>query len=227
MKLSVVMPAYNEEATIEEIVGRVLSSGVDVELIVVDDASTDRTAELAQRCSARDGRMRLLRHDVNQGKGAAVRTGLASVTGDVVLIQDADLEYDPADYPALLKPLERGDADVVFGSRYLGPHACLPLYYYVGNKMITWWFNLLYGTSLSDVLTCYKAFRRGLVGAETLRSSGFSFDVELPARLVRARARVFEVPIYYGARNAQQGKKIRWWHGFAIGWAALRFRLFH
>ncbi|MCD6351793.1 MAG: glycosyltransferase family 2 protein, partial [Armatimonadetes bacterium] len=223
--LSVVMPAYNEEATLEEIVSRVLASPVDLELVLVNDASTDRTGEIAQRLAAADNRLKLITHEDNQGKGAAVRTGLAAATGDVVLIQDADLEYDPADYPALLKPLERDDADAVFGSRYLGPHACQPLYYYLGNKLITWWFNLLYGTSLSDVLTCYKVFRRRLVSAEELKSSGFSFDVELPARLVRARARIFEVPIYYGARGLHEGKKIRWWHAFSILWAILRFRV--
>ncbi|MGD9518213.1 MAG: glycosyltransferase family 2 protein [Armatimonadota bacterium] len=224
MKLSVIMPAYNEQATIEQIVARVLASPVDLELIVVDDASTDATAPLVEGLAQRDPRVRLLRHDRNSGKGTGVRTGLAAATGDVVVIQDADLEYDPADYPNLLRPLERNDADVVFGSRYLGAHSCVALRYYLANRLVTIFFNLLYGTSLSDVLTCYKAFRRSLVSAEALQANDFAIDVELPARLVRARARIFEVPIYYAARGLQQGKKIRWWHTVTILWTALRLR---
>jgi glycosyltransferase involved in cell wall biosynthesis len=224
MKLSIIMPAYNEAATIEEIVVRVLQSPEDLELIVVDDGSTDDTAVIVKRIAAQDGRVNVVQHETNRGKGAAVRSGLAVARGEVVVIQDADLEYDPSDYPSLLRPLERDDADAVFGSRYLGPHSSVPLHYYACNKFITWWCNILYGTSLSDVLTGCKAFRRRCIAAEELRSSGFAIEVELLARLARKGARLFEVPVYYAARRAGQGKKIRWWDAFRIVAAAVWLR---
>ena len=223
MRISVVIPAYNEEGTVEEILRRVLAQKGVAEVVVVDDASSDGTAAAVERVARQDPRVRLVRHKRNTGKGAAVRTGLAASSAEVVIVQDADLEYDPADYPALLAPIEQGEADFVLGSRYLARSDTRRLFG-LGNRLITWWFNLLYGTHLSDVLTCYKAFRRELVGASELRCDGFDFDVELPALLVRRGARVVETPIRYEARGAGQGKKIRWWVGFRLAWVALRFR---
>lgn len=223
MRVSVVVPAYNEEGTVEEILRRVLAQEAVAEVIVVDDASTDGTAAAVERVASGDSRVRLIRHERNRGKGAAVRTGLAAASAEVVIIQDADLEYDPADYAALLGPIERGEADFVLGSRYLA-RADTRRLFGLGNRIITWWFNVLYGTRLSDVLTCYKAFRRELVDAGELSCDGFDFDVELPARLVRRGARAAEMPISYNARGAGEGKKIRWWVGFRLAWAALRFR---
>lgn len=223
MRVSIVVPAYNEEDTVVEILRRVLAQEAVAEVIVVDDASSDGTAAAVECLASQDSRVRLIRHDHNRGKGAAVRTGLTAATADVVIIQDADLEYDPADYPALVAPIERNEADFVLGSRYLAGADTRRLFG-LGNRIITLWFNLLYGTRLSDVLTCYKAFRRGLVNPRELRCEGFDFDVELPARLVRRGARVAETPIRYNARGAGQGKKIRWWVGFRLAWAALRFR---
>ncbi|MCX7597377.1 MAG: glycosyltransferase family 2 protein [Armatimonadetes bacterium] len=223
MRVSVLVPAYNEERTVEEILRRVLAQEAVAEVIVVDDASSDGTAAAVERMAAQDPRVRLIRHERNRGKGAAVRTGLAQASGDVVIIQDADLEYNPADYAVLLFPIERGEADFVLGSRYLAGADTRRLFG-LGNRLITWWFNLLYGTRLSDVLTCYKAFRRELVNAGELCCEGFDIDVELPAKLLRHGARVAETPISYDARGAAEGKKIRWWVGFRLAWATLRFR---
>lgn len=226
MKLSVVMPVYNEEATVGEIVRRVLDSPVDeLELVIVDDGSTDGTREKIEELVTKDKRIKAIYQGRNQGKGAAIKAGLQAAEGDVVIIQDADLEYDPADYPALMEPIRRGDADAVFGSRFLGPHRCFSLPQYIANVVITRLFSLLFGTALTDVETCYKCFRRELIDPGRLRSSRFEVEIEIAARLIRGGARIFEVPIYYAGRSYAEGKKIRWYDGFAAVWAVLRWRV--
>ena len=223
MKVSVVMPVYNEEATLEEIVRRVLEQSVD-ELVIVDDASTDSTRAILKRLAEQEPRIRAIFHEENKGKGGAVKTGLTAVTGDVVIIQDADLEYDPADYAKLLEPLRAGEADFVFGSRFLGRAQNLTLLQRIANRAVTVLFNLLFGTRLSDVETCYKAFRREMLDAKRLRSRRFDADVEIAARLVRGGARVAEVPVKYQGRTYAEGKKIRWYDLFDALWAVIKWR---
>ena len=224
MKVSVVMPVYNERATIEEIVQRVLAQDID-ELIIVDDASTDGTGGIVRRLADSDTRITAVFHSENTGKGGAVKTGLLRATGDIVIIQDADLEYDPADYEKLLEPLEADRADLVFGSRFLGQAQRLTIPQRIANRAVTALFNLLFGTRLSDVETCYKAFRRRLLNAQRLRSTGFDADVEIAARLVRAGARVAEVPVRYRGRSYAEGKKIRWYDLLGALWAVVKWRL--
>jgi glycosyltransferase involved in cell wall biosynthesis len=225
MRLSVIVPAYNEEATVEALLRRVLDNvGLRGEVVVVDDASRDATAWITERMAGEDARVRLVRHERNQGKGAAVRTGLAAATGDVALIQDADLEYDPADYPALVAPIEQGEADAIFGSRYLRGRPGQERRYYLANRFMTWWFNLLYRTRLTDVLTCYKAFLLKRVDLAALGAPGFEIEIELASHLVRRGLRVQEAPISYAPRANEAGKKIRWWHAVLIAWAVVKYR---
>lgn len=225
MRLSVIVPAYNEAATVEALLRRVLAHlGADGEVVVVDDASTDATARKVRTVAAEDARVRLVGQERNRGKGAAVRTGLAAARGEVALIQDADLEYDPADYPALLAPIEAGEADVVFGSRYVRGRTGQEGKYYAANRMMTCWFNLLFGTRLTDVLTGYKAFVLKRIDVPALGEEGFAVDVELPAQMVRHGLRVKEVPISYAPRRKEAGKKIRLKHALAIAWAVWKYR---
>jgi glycosyltransferase involved in cell wall biosynthesis len=225
VKLSVIMPVLNEIGTIREIVRRVLAAPVEeLEVVVVDDGSTDGTREVLQELAASEPRLKLVLHERRQGKGAGVRTGLRHATGEVVIIQDADLEYHPDDYALLLKPIVRGDADAVFGSRFLGPHRAFGLLHYLGNKIITWLFNLLYNVVLTDVQSGYKCFRRELIAPEELEARGFGIDVELAARLCRAGARVFEAPIYYAGRGYAEGKKLRWHDALPALWAMVKWR---
>ncbi|HEY3174665.1 MAG TPA: glycosyltransferase family 2 protein [Candidatus Polarisedimenticolia bacterium] len=224
MKLSVIIPAYNEAATLGEVVGRVRSTaraGLDLEIIVVDDGSTDGTAAALQASG-----VRLLRHETNMGKGAAIRTGLTRATGDAVIIQDADLEYDPADYHPILEAMRREGVAVVYGSRILGrnPHSYLRFYY--GGRVLTALFNWLYGTRLTDLTTCYKAFRRETIQELPLTCRGFEFCPEVTARLARRGARIVEIPITYHPRSIEEGKKIRWHDGLKAlrTMVALRWR---
>ena len=230
MKLSVLVPVYNEEATVEALLERVLAAEapVEKEVIVVDDGSTDGTGErLAGFLSTHESApVRLIRHQRNRGKGAAVRTALAAATGELALVQDADLEYDPAEYGRLLEPILDGRADVVFGSRFLGgPHRVHFFWHYLGNKFLTTVANALFNLNLSDLETCYKAFRRQLLDGRSLRADRYGFDPEITARFCQAQARIYEVPISYSGRSYAEGKKITWKDGLVVLWTLLRCRL--
>jgi dolichol-phosphate hexosyltransferase len=208
--LSVLMPVYNERATVERAIARVLATEASVaglELIVVDDGSTDGTHELLDSHDWPDS-VRILRHEGNRGKGAALRTGLAVATGDYCTIMDADLEYDPSNFSALLAPLRAGEADAVFGVRGFQAHSAYSFWYVVGNKAVTLAANVLYNAWLSDLMTCQKVLKTSLFRRLTLRSNGFAIEAEITARLLRARARIFEVPITYRARRREEGKKL-------------------
>ena len=211
--LSVVMPAYNEEATIAEIVGLVLASPFTAELVIIDDASTDRTVEIIETLS--DPRIRLLRQDVNQGKGAAIRRGFKESTQPFVIVQDADLEYDPANYHQIMAPLLEGKADVVFGSRFLTDRAHRVLYYWhsVGNKFLTTMSNMFTNLNVSDMETCYKAFRREVLESFELEEDRFGIEPEMTAKVARGNWKVYEVGISYSARTYAEGKKIGWRDG--------------
>ncbi|MCC7417060.1 MAG: glycosyltransferase family 2 protein [Acidobacteria bacterium] len=224
MLLSVVVPVYNEARTIGAVIDRVRAVPIRTELIVVDDGSTDGTREVLARESGRIDK--LLLQERNRGKGAAVRAGFAAASGDIVVIQDADLEYDPADYPDLLQPFVKANADLVLGSRLTGakPQRAYYYWHYVGNRLITLIARMLYNTTLSDIYTCYKAVRREHVAGLALRSDGFEFDAELLARLLKRDLVVYEVPISYYGRTFAEGKKIHWYHTFAVVWNLIRFR---
>ena len=225
--LSVVMPVYNEARTIVAVIERVLNAPVDLakEIIVVDDASTDGTRQLLQNMSS--GEIRLLFHDVNRGKGAAIRTGVAHATGDIVLVQDADLEYDPRDYPLLLEPILEGHADVVFGNRFHGgPHRVLYFWHYAANRFLTLLTNLLTGLNVTDMEVGYKVFRRDVLRRLTLTSDRFGFEPEVTVKVAKLGCRVYEVPIRYYGRTYQEGKKITWRDGVAALLHLLRYRFF-
>ena len=226
--LSVLVPVYNERATIETIVEQVRGAvQVRLEIICVDDCSSDGTRDILARLNA-DGRIdKLILHEVNRGKGAAIRTALAASTGDVVIVQDADLEYDPADWPVLLQPLIDGKADAVFGSRFLGgPHRVLFFWHYVANKALTTLSNMFTNVNLTDMETCYKAMRGEIARSLKLTSDRFGFEPEVTARLAQANARIFEVPISYSGRTYAEGKKIGWKDGVAAFWQIVKYNLF-
>ena len=225
MKLSVVIPVYNEIETIKEILNRVQSVPQDKEIIVVDDRSTDGTMEWLSQIS--DDSITVLFHPVNLGKGAALRTGFERVTGDIVIIQDADLEYDPGEYGRLIEPILDGRADVVYGSRFTGgPQRVLFFWHYVGNKFLTLVSNMLTNINLSDMETCYKVFRAHLLEKITIKSNRFGFEPEITAKFARLKCRIYEVPISYSGRNYEEGKKITWRDGFAALFHIVRFRFF-
>jgi glycosyltransferase involved in cell wall biosynthesis len=224
--LSVVVPVYNERATVEDLLKRVCAVAVDKEIIVVDDGSTDGTRELLIGMQTPDGELRVVLQDRNRGKGAALRRGFEAARGAVIIVQDADLEYDPADYPALLAPIERGVADVVYGSRFLGgPHRVLFFWHYVGNRALTTLSNVFTNLNLSDVWTCYKVFRAEVLQNVRLREDRFGFEAEVTAKVARAKWRVFEVPISYYGRTYAEGKKITWKDGVRGVWCTLRYGL--
>jgi glycosyltransferase involved in cell wall biosynthesis len=225
--LSVLVPVYNEAATIEMILDQVHAVAVRKQVICVDDRSTDGTWNALERLQAAGRIDVLLRHDVNRGKGAAIRTALAASTGNVVIVQDADLEYDPADWPTLLEPIVDGRADAVFGSRFLsGPHRVLYYWHSVGNWVLTTLSNMATNLNLTDMETCYKAIRGELARSLHLTSDRFGFEPEVTARLARARARIFEVPIAYSGRTYAEGKKIGWRDGVAAFWHIVRYNFF-
>lgn len=226
MKVSVLIPAYNEAKTIgaclEAVYGR--NPGRDLEVIVVDDGSTDGTYEAA-KAAARPGTV-VLKHEKNSGKGMAIRTALAAATGEVVLIQDADLEYDPADYPGLLVPILDGRADAVYGSRFLGgPHRVLFFWHYFGNMVFTLITNVLYNINLTDMGTCYKVFLTEKIKAIPLRSERFGIEAEITAKICKRHLRIYEVPISYSGRTYEEGKKITWKDGFSYLLCLLRYRV--
>jgi glycosyltransferase involved in cell wall biosynthesis len=210
MKLSVVMPVYNEEATLEKIVALVQATPHEKELILVDDCSADRSREIMAELEERYDNVRCFHHEVNRGKGAALATGFAQVEGDVVLIQDADLEYDPGDYTVLLRPILDGKADVVYGSRFLGgPYVRVHLFWhYVGNRFLTLLSNCFTNLNLTDMETCYKVFRREVAQKLDIRSKSFAVEPEITAKVAKMRVRVYEVPISYSGRDYSEGKKI-------------------
>lgn len=221
--LSVVMPCYNEEATVLEMLSRVLESPLVAEVVMVDDASTDGTLGLVR--SVDDRRLRIVEHAVNRGKGAAVRSGFAEVRSEYVIVQDADLEYDPGDYPALLQPLLAGQADVVFGSRFLTgrPHRVLYFWHSVGNRLLTTLSNVFTNLNLTDMETCYKVFRRGVIDSLQVQEDRFGFEPEITAKVARAGWRVYEVGISYAGRTYAEGKKIGWRDGFSAVRCILRY----
>ncbi|MDQ7029943.1 MAG: glycosyltransferase family 2 protein [Ardenticatenia bacterium] len=227
MKLSIIIPVYNEEATLRELLHRVRSvrlDGVEKEVLVVDDGSTDNSRRILQE-EAKRGDIRAFYHPVNRGKGAAIRTALDHVTGDIVLIQDADLEYDPRDYPVLIQPIIEGRADVVYGSRFLGgPRKAMLFWHMVGNKVLTFVTNVLYDTILSDMETCYKAFRTEVIKPLNLRSRRFEFEPEVTAKVLKRGIRIYEVPISYTGREYHEGKKITWKDGITALWTLIKYR---
>jgi glycosyltransferase involved in cell wall biosynthesis len=221
--LSVVMPVYNERETIEEIIGRVLAVPLRIELIVVDDCSTDGTRDTLQRLQPQCG-FRLILQERNQGKGAALRRGFGDVTGEIVVIQDADLEYSPEEYPDLIDLICSGRADVVYGSRFLGRHRVFMFTHYLGNRLLTSITNVLYNTMLTDMETCYKVMRVEVLRSMQLDSSGFGIEPELTAKIFKRHYRVYEVPITYDGRGYEEGKKITWRDGFTALWILLKYR---
>jgi len=221
-----VIPVYNEIETLAEVVERVKAVPLAKEIILVDDGSRDGSRELIQRLAASDPSVRAFLHERNQGKGAALRTGFMQARGDVVLIQDADLEYNPADYPALLKPIQEANADVVYGSRFLiREYARVHLFWhYMGNRFLTFLSNIFTGLNLTDMETCYKMFRRDVIQRIDIRSRRFTVEPELTAKVARMRLKVYEVPISYAGRGYREGKKITWRDGLAALWAIVRYR---
>ena len=225
--LTVVIPAYNEAGTLQEVVARVQAVDVPTEIIIVDDASTDGSAEVAARIAASADNVTLLRHDRNRGKGRALRTGFEAATGDFVIVQDADLEYDPADYSKLLNPLLEGRADAVYGSRFLtsSEHRVLYFRHYLGNRLLTLLSNLATDLNLTDMESCYKVFRRELLQSIVLEEDRFGFEPEITAKIAKAGARVYEVGISYHGRTYEQGKKIRPRDGIWALWCILRYAI--
>jgi glycosyltransferase involved in cell wall biosynthesis len=229
VKLSIVIPVYNERQTIDPLIDMVLKveTGLSLELIVVDDCSTDDTRSVLERAREKHPEMILLFHDHNQGKGAALRTGFNAVTGDIVLIQDADLEYNPKEYPQLLRPILDGHADVVFGSRFLGggAHRVVFFWHYVGNKLLTTLSNMMTNLNLTDMEVCYKVFKREVLKDIVICENRFGFEVEITAKVARQKWRIYEVPISYYGRDYAEGKKITWKDGFHALWCILKYRL--
>ncbi len=225
--LSVVVPVYNEQATVAEVLGVVLAQRPVQEVIVVDDASRDGTWEVLQKAAHQEPRLRLFRHALNQGKGAALRTGFAQATAAIVLVQDADLEYDPTEYYLLLKPILSGKADVVFGSRFLGVGSHRVLYYWhaLGNKVLTTLSNMATNMNLTDMETCYKTFRREVVQRMSIEENRFGFEPEITAKVSRLNVRIYEVAISYYGRTYSEGKKIGWQDGFSALRCIVKYNL--
>src|SRR4051794_30894092 len=221
--LSVVMPVFNERTTIDEIIRRVLAVQVRIELIVVDDRSTDGTSEILRELQRELGFV-LLRQEKNGGKGAALRRGFAAVTGDLMIIQDADLEYSPEEYPQLIELICQGRADVVYGSRFLGRHRVFLFSHYLGNRVLTLATNILYNTMLTDMETCYKAMRVDVLRSMNLKSNGFGIEPEITAKVFKRGYRVYEIPITYDGRGYHEGKKITWQDGVVALWVLLKYR---
>ena len=227
MKLSVVMPVYNERGTLQEVVQRVLAVPVDLELICVDDGSNDGSREILAELQQQFPQIRVFLQPQNMGKGAALRRGIQEAVGDYVIVQDADLEYDPAEYPVLLGPLEQGKADVVFGSRFLGggPHRVLYFWHSVGNWLLTLMSNIFTDMNLSDMETCYKVFRREILQAIPIEENRFGFEPEITVKIAKRRLRVYEVGISYWGRTYEEGKKIGWKDGVRAVYCLVKYSL--
>jgi glycosyltransferase involved in cell wall biosynthesis len=224
MNLSVIIPVYNEVGNIEEILKRVKATELPSEIIVVDDGSKDGTRDILGKLDGRE-KVRVILHEKNQGKGAAVRTGLGAATGDILLIQDADLEYDPRDYPRLLQPIQEGMADVVYGSRFLGGSRRVAMFWHmVANYLLTFMTNILYNTILTDMETGYKVFRRKVVDGMSLHAKRFDFEPEFTAKALKSRYRIFEVAITFNPRDYSEGKKIKLKDAFEAVWTLLKYR---
>jgi glycosyltransferase involved in cell wall biosynthesis len=224
MKLSVIMPIYNELNTLEEIIKRVQNTGLAAEIVLIDDGSTDGTRELVKKYEGKRG-FTVILHEKNQGKGAAVRSGFSAANGDMLLIQDADLEYDPREYPNLLKPIEDGLADVVYGSRFLGASRRVAMFWHmIANRLLTLFTNVLYDTILSDMETGYKVFRKEVVQDMPLHAKRFEFEPEFTAKILKRNYRIFEVPISFNPRDYEEGKKIGLADAFEAIWALIKYR---
>jgi len=225
LKISVVVPVYNEKNTIREIVRRIQQVSFEKEIIIVDDYSTDGTREILKGMEGNT--LKILFHDKNQGKGATLKTGFQEVTGDIVIIQDADLEYNPQEYQILIQPILEGKADAVYGSRFLAcPHRVLLFWHYVGNKFLTTLSNLFTNLNLTDMETCYKAFRSSLLKNIDIKSKRFGFEPEITAKLSKLKCRIYEVPISYSGRDYSEGKKINWKDGIAAFFWIIRYNIF-
>jgi glycosyltransferase involved in cell wall biosynthesis len=225
-KLSVIIPVFNERNTVVEVLRRVrsieLPDGIEREIIVVDDGSEDGTRDVLKQLG--DSTVRVVMHDLNRGKGAAVRTGFGHATGEYVLIQDADLEYDPDDWPKLLNPVLRGKARVVYGSRFTGERRNMLLLHWIGNRFLSMMTNILYNTTLSDMETCYKLLERNLIEEMHLQSNRFDIEAEISAKVLKRGVRIYEVPISYSGREFDEGKKITWRDGFSALYTLVKFR---
>ena len=223
MKISVVIPIYNERNTVLRLLEKVRSQKLDQEIIMVDDGSTDGTRDILKDLKYPE--VKVFFHERNRGKGAALRTGFQHAGGDIVIVQDADLEYDPGEYPRLIKPIVDNLADVVFGARFMGgPHRVLYFWHYFGNKLLTLITNVLYNVNLNDMETCYKVFRREALQGVTIRSDRFGFEPEITAKVAKRKLRIYEVPISYFGRTYEEGKKVTWKDGFSALAALLKFR---
>ena len=225
MKLSIVMPVYNEKTTIKEILRQVRAvdlGEVDREIVVVDDGSNDGTADILKHEA--DSSIKVFTHEKNLGKGAAVRLGLEKATGDFIVIQDADLEYDPEDYKKLMGPVLKGKAEVVYGSRFTGERRNMLFWHYLGNRFLSLVTNILYNTTLSDMETCYKLFSRESLEGIKIKSNKFDFEPEITAKILRKGIRIYEVPISYAGRELDEGKKISWKDAFPALWALIKYR---
>lgn len=228
MKLSIVVPVYNEKNTVTKILERIDKTPYEKEIIVIDDCSTDGTREILRQLdsSRKIPSVRVLYHEVNQGKGAALRSGITATTGDVLIVQDADLEYDPSEYGGLIQPIVAGLADVVYGSRFLsGPHRVLFFWHSMGNRLLTLLSNMFTDLNLTDMETGYKAFRREIFSKLTIEENRFGFEPEITAKVARLRCRLYEVPISYFGRDYSEGKKITWKDGFAALYCILKYNL--
>ncbi len=224
MNVSVIIPVYNEVNTICEILQRVQATGIPSEIVVVDDGSKDGTRDLLKTLDGQNG-VRVILHEKNQGKGAAVVTGIRNAAGDVLLVQDADLEYDPRDYPALLRPIEEGKAQVVYGSRFMGaPRRTAMFWHMVANKLLTLMTNILYNNILTDMETGYKVFRREVVHGMTIHARRFDFEPEFTAKILKRRFRIYEVPITFNPRDYSEGKKIKLKDAFEAVWTLVKYR---
>jgi glycosyltransferase involved in cell wall biosynthesis len=225
MKLSIVMPVFNERNTIKEILRRVRQvdlGDMEREIVIVDDGSSDGTRDIL--AMEEDSGTRVIYHKENRGKGAAVRTGFAAASGDLILVQDADLEYDPEDYPKLIEPVLKGMAQVVYGSRFTGPRKNMLFWHFVGNRFLALMTNILYNTTLSDMETCYKLFTRESLQGIEIKADHFDFEPEVTAKILKKKIRIFEVPISYAGREMEEGKKITWRDGIPAMWTLIKYR---
>ncbi len=225
MKLSIIIPVYNERNTIQEVLRRVRRvdlGDMDKEIIVVDDGSTDGTRDILSMEG--DSTTRIVHHPENRGKGAALSTGIKLATGDLIIFQDADLEYDPEDYPRMLAPVLKGKAEVVYGSRFTGERRNMLFWHYLGNRFLSFVTNLLYNTTLSDMETCYKLFKREVLQGIEIKSRRFDVEPEVTAKVLKRRIRIYEVPISYAGRELEEGKKITWRDGLPALWALIKYR---